>query len=77
MKTHVTFVLDSSKSTTSIEDDTKGGFDRLLEEQRTEEAAQVTLYDFDTHEDRVYRGRPVEEPPKLDADNFRTSMVPS
>lgn len=72
MKTHVTFVLDSSGSMTAIEDDTKGGFDRLLEEQRTEEgAATVTLYDFDTHVDRVYRGRPVEEAPGLDADNYR------
>jgi Mg-chelatase subunit ChlD len=72
MKTHVTFVLDSSGSMSAIEDDTRGGFNSLLEEQRTEEGtATVTLYDFNTAVNRVYRGRPVEEAPRLDRENYR------
>ena len=72
MKTHVTFVLDSSGSMASIEDDTKGGFNVFLLEQREEAGeATVTLYNFDTTVDLVYRGLPVEEAPKLDSENYR------
>ena len=56
----------------AIEDDTKGGFNSLLEEQENEEgSATVTLYNFDTEVEWVYRGRPVEEAPRLDSENYR------
>lgn len=67
MRTHVTFVLDSSGSMSAIEDDTVGGFNTFLREQRDEPGtATVTLYDFDTTVERVYRARPIEDAPELD-----------
>lgn len=71
MDTHITFVLDSSGSMASIEDDTRGGFNIFLKEQREEEGtATVTLYNFNTTVELVYRERPVEEAPTLDTDNY-------
>ncbi|WP_440764412.1 vWA domain-containing protein [Natronorubrum sp. DTA7] len=73
MKTHITFVLDSSGSMAAIEDDTKGGFNSFLEDQRDEPGtATVTLYDFNTTVERVYEGEPIEAAPKLD-DNYTPS----
>jgi len=49
MDTHITFVLDSSGSMDAIADDTRGGFNTFLKDQRNEEGtATVTLYDFNT-----------------------------
>lgn len=71
MKTHITFVLDSSGSMSAIEDDTKGGFNAFLEDQRDEEGtATVTLYDFNTNIHLVYEEYPIEEAPKLADDNY-------
>lgn len=72
MDTHVTFVLDSSGSMAKIEDDTKGGFNIFLKEQREEEGtATVTLYDFNSTVELVYRDRAIEDAPKLDNENYR------
>jgi hypothetical protein len=50
----------------AIEDDTRGGFNSFLTDQRAEEGqATVTLVDFDTTVDVTYRGRDVEEAPEL------------
>ncbi len=66
MDTHVTFVLDSSGSMQSIRKDTIGGFNSFLQEQQTEEGeATVSLYEFDSDVDRLYRGRSIENAPKL------------
>jgi len=55
-----------------IRDDTAGGFNTFLGEQREEEGtATVTLYDFDTCVECRYQARLVEEAPKLDDDNYR------
>ncbi|WP_222913525.1 vWA domain-containing protein [Natrinema sp. SYSU A 869] len=71
MKTHVTFVLDSSGSMSAIEDDTKGGFNAFLEDQQDESGtAMVSLYDFNTNVDCVYQGYSIEAAPKLDDDNY-------
>lgn len=71
MKTHITFVLDSSGSMSSIADDTVGGFNAFLEDQREEPGtATVSLYDFNTNVDRVYRGVPIEEAPALDGQTY-------
>lgn len=62
----MTFVLDSSGSMQSIEDDTRGGFNSFLTDQRAEEGqATVTLVDFDTTVDVTYCGRDIEEAPEL------------
>ncbi|QSG02820.1 vWA domain-containing protein [Natranaeroarchaeum sulfidigenes] len=74
MKTHVTFVLDSSGSMSAIEEDTIGGFNSFLEEQRDEQGTTtVTLYDFNTNVECVYQARLVEEAPKLDSGNYTPS----
>lgn len=71
MRTHVTFVLDSSGSMSTIRDDTIGGFNTFLEDQRDEPGeATVTLYDFNTSVERVYRGEPVENAPTLDEETY-------
>jgi uncharacterized protein YegL len=72
MYTYVTFVLDSSGSMSKIEDDTKGGFNVFLQEQREEEGtATVTLYDFNDTVELVYRDRPIEDAPKLTNENYK------
>lgn len=71
MNTHITFVLDSSGSMSEIEDDTKGGFNTFLTEQRDEEGtATVTLYDFNTDVERIYQNYPIEDAPTLTDDNY-------
>lgn len=74
MKTHITFVLDSSGSMSEIEDDTKGGFNTFLHEQRDQPGtASVTLYDFNTNVELVYRDYPIEDAPELDNQNYTPS----
>jgi von Willebrand factor type A domain. len=71
-QTHVTFVLDSSGSMSKIADDTRGGFNTFLMEQREEEGeATVTLYDFDSTVDLVYRESDIADAEKLNTDNYR------
>lgn len=72
MGTHITFVLDSSGSMSKIADDTKGGFNVFLQEQREEAGdATVTLYEFNTNVELVYRDRPIAEAPKLTSENYQ------
>lgn len=74
MKTHITFVLDSSGSMSKIEEDTKGGFNSFLKDQREEEgAATVTLYDFNTNVELVYAEYPIAEAPKLTRETYTPS----
>jgi len=62
MDTHITFVLDSSGSMDAIADDTRGGFNTFLKDQRNEEGtATVTLYDFNTTVDQIYETYPVAD----------------
>jgi uncharacterized protein YegL len=71
MDTQVTFVLDSSGSMSSIRDDTIGGFNTFLEEQRDEPGeASVALYDFNTHVNRVYQGKRINDAPELTEESY-------
>lgn len=71
MKTHITFVLDSSGSMDQIAADTKGGYNSLLKEQRTEEGtATVTLYDFNSSVEQLYQAEPIAEAPELTDENY-------
>jgi len=71
MNTHITFILDSSGSMSKIADDTKGGFNTFLMEQREEEGtATVSLYDFNTSVTRLYQEIPITDAEKLDSDNY-------
>jgi hypothetical protein len=68
---HVTFVLDSSGSMDEIRDDTIGGFNTFLGDQRDEDGtATVSLYDFNTGVTNVYQMRAIESAPLLDADTY-------
>jgi len=71
MDAHVTFVLDSSGSMAAIREDTIGGFNTFLTDQRAEEgSATVTLVDFDTTVDIVYRGMAIEGAEELSTDSY-------
>lgn len=71
MDTHVTFVLDSSGSMQSIREDTIGGFNSFLTEQRSEQGeATVSLYNFDSSVDCLYQGRSIEEAPELNDSTY-------
>lgn len=62
----MSFVLDSSGSMSSIRNDTIGGFNTFLEEQRDEPGeASVSLYDFNSQVNRVYQGKRISEAPEL------------
>jgi hypothetical protein len=64
--THLYFLLDRSGSMQSIKDDTEGGFNAFIEEQRSQAGqCRVTLAQFDDRYEEVYRDRPVAEVPPL------------
>jgi len=72
MDTHITFVLDSSGSMDAIADDTRGGFNTFLRDQREEEGtATVTLYEFNTIVEQVYEMYPIADAPELDNENYK------
>jgi len=55
-----------------IADDTRGGFNIFLKEQREEEgAATVTLYDFSDTVKLVYQNIQIADAPKLDNENYQ------
>jgi hypothetical protein len=55
----------------AIEDDTTGGFNTFLREQQDEVGrATVTLYEFNTDVDLVYRDYPIEDAPELTDSNY-------
>ena len=60
---HVCFVVDSSGSMTSSIDDVKGGFKRIIEEQKanTKGECAVSYFDFNSTVTEVYRGKDVKE----------------
>jgi Mg-chelatase subunit ChlD len=71
METHVTFVLDSSGSMGSIREDTIGGFNTFLADQQAEEgSATVTLFDFNSTVNRVYRGTAIEGASELTEETY-------
>lgn len=64
--TDITMVLDRSGSMQSIRDDTIGGFDAFLAEQRSQPGrCTVTLVQFDNEYEEVYVGRDLADVPGL------------
>ncbi|GAB3052366.1 VWA domain-containing protein [Intrasporangium mesophilum] len=64
--THLYFLLDRSGSMQSIKDDTEGGFNAFIEEQRKQPGdCRVTLAQFDDQYDEVYRDLPLAAVPPL------------
>lgn len=71
MSTHIAFVLDSSGSMSKIAEDTKGGFNTFVEDQREEDGkATVSLHSFATHVDSVYEAKEIEDAPLLTDENY-------
>ena len=60
---HVCFVVDSSGSMTTSIDDVKGGFKKIIEEQKanTKGECAVSYFDFNSTVTEVYRGKDVKE----------------
>jgi hypothetical protein len=64
--THLYFLLDRSGSMQSIKDDTEGGFDAFIAEQRSQPGeCRVTLAQFDDQYEEVFRDVPVADVPPL------------
>ncbi len=64
--THLYFLLDRSGSMQSIKSDTEGGFTAFVEQQRTASGAcRVTLAQFDSVYEEVFRDVPVADVPPL------------
>ena len=64
--THIAFLLDRSGSMHSIKDDTEGGFNAFIAEQRQQGGeCRVTLAQFDNEYEEVYRDLPLAEVPAL------------
>lgn len=62
--THLYFLLDRSGSMQSIRDDTIGGFNAFMAEQRQHAGdCRVTLAQFDDRYEVVYTDRPIAEVP--------------
>lgn len=74
MRAHITFVLDSSGSMQAIKEDTIGGFNAFLDDQRQEDGeASVSLFNFDTRIEEIYHGEPLDTAPELQADTYQPS----
>jgi hypothetical protein len=64
--THLYFLLDRSGSMQTIVEDTVGGFDAFIAEQRkTPGECRVTLAQFDDEFEEVYADRPIADVPSL------------
>jgi len=74
MDAHVTFVLDSSGSMSAIREDTIGGFNTFLADQRDEQGtATVSLVEFHSTVDITYRGTAIEAAPELSKESYTPS----
>ncbi|MGI4789631.1 MAG: vWA domain-containing protein [Janthinobacterium lividum] len=69
--TDITIVLDRSGSMASVREDTIGGYNTFLEEQKAiPGSAHLTLVQFDDQYEVLYEGRPLENAPALSVETF-------
>jgi hypothetical protein len=71
--THITVILDRTGSMQSIRDDTIGGFNTFLEQQKAEPGiATLTLVQFDTQDpyEVIHKFKPIQEVPALTRETF-------
>jgi uncharacterized protein YegL len=72
--TDITFILDRSGSMAGLVDDTIGGFNTFLAEQKkVAGAANVTLVSFADHSATVYAGKPLADAPPLTRETYSPS----
>lgn len=71
-KTDITIILDRSGSMGSVKDDTIGGFNNFLEEQRRVEGeASLSLVQFDDQYEVVYMDKDINSADKLTEATFQ------
>lgn len=73
--THITVILDRTGSMEAIRDDTIGGFNTFLQQQKEESGkATLTLVQFDTQDsyEVIHKFKPIADVPELD----RRTYVP-
>ncbi len=69
--TDITVVLDRSGSMASVREDTIGGFNSFLEEQKkVPGSANLSLVQFDDQYEALYEGRRLQDAPCLSAQTF-------
>ena len=71
--THITVILDRTGSMESIRDDTIGGFNTFLKQQKAEPGtATLTLVQFDTQDpyEVIHRFKPIAEVPALNRETY-------
>lgn len=69
--TDITFVLDRSGSMSSVQNDTIGGFNTFIDEQRKLPGdCTASLMQFDDVHDIVYQGKPIKDAPHLTTETF-------
>lgn len=70
-ETDITIILDRSGSMAKIWDDTIGGFNSFITDQRTElSPAKISLVQFDHDYEPVFAGLPLEQVPTLGRFNY-------
>lgn len=68
----ITIVLDRSGSMAAIADDTRGGFNQFVAEQRAVPGkCLLTLVRFDHEFETVFASKPIAEVPTLDGSNYQ------
>lgn len=71
MNTEILCILDRSGSMASIKNDTIGGFNSFLKDQKEVEGnAKITLIQFDGAYEIVYQGVDIKEAPELNSNVF-------
>ena len=71
--TKLVFILDCSGSMHSLANDTIGGFNSLIDEQRGKEGeCEVTTILFESTIHKLYENVPIKEVPEMTTANYRT-----
>lgn len=71
--THISIILDRTGSMESIRDDTIGGFNTFLKDQKEQPStATLTLVQFDTQDpyEVIHRFKPIQEVPELTRETY-------
>jgi uncharacterized protein YegL len=72
MTTHIHFILDRSGSMWEINDDTIGGFNSFIEEQKknNDNECYMSLYQFDHEYQIIYKNKKISDIENLNNDTF-------
>lgn len=72
-KSEIVAILDKSGSMSGLEDDTIGGYNSFLKEQREVDGeANITLVLFDHEYEKIYDAEDIDDVDKLDSDTYKT-----